>query len=59
MPLLTLILIAPAAAGLANLLLVPRRVMPWLNVLAFGATLGFGDCAPSRGAGARRRHRME
>ena len=42
MPLLTLILIAPAAAGLANLLLVPRRVMPWLNVLAFVATLALG-----------------
>src|ERR1039458_8674412 len=42
MPLLTLILIAPAAAGLANLLPVPRRVMRWLNVLAFVATLGFG-----------------
>ena len=42
MPLLTLILIAPAAAGLANLLLVPRRVMRWLNVLAFAATLALG-----------------
>ncbi|MGA2854328.1 MAG: proton-conducting transporter membrane subunit, partial [Verrucomicrobiota bacterium] len=42
MPLLTLILIAPAAAGLANLLLAPRRVMPWLNVLAFATTLAFG-----------------
>src|ERR1039457_1801462 len=42
MPLLTLILIAPAVAGLANLLLVPRRAMRWLNVLAFAATLGLG-----------------
>ena len=41
MLLLTLILIAPAAAGL-DLLLAPRRVMALLNVLAFGATLGFG-----------------
>src|ERR1039458_10424837 len=42
MPLLTLILIAPAAAGLANLLPVPRRAMRWLNVMAFAATLAFG-----------------
>ncbi len=42
MPLLTLILIAPAAAGLANLLFAPRRAMRWLNVLAFVATLGLG-----------------
>ena len=42
MPLLTLILIAPAGAGLANLLVVPRRAMRWLNVLAFVATLGLG-----------------
>jgi hydrogenase-4 component F len=40
--LLTLILIAPAAAGLANLLLLPRRVMRWVNVLAFAATLALG-----------------
>ena len=42
MPLLTLILVAPAAAGLACLLPVPRRVMSSLNALAFGATLVFG-----------------
>src|SRR5476651_593055 len=42
MPLLTFILIAPAAAGLANLLPVPQRVMSSLNMLAFGATLVFG-----------------
>jgi hydrogenase-4 component F len=42
MPLLTLILIAPVAAGLANLLPVPRRVMWPLNALAFGATLVLG-----------------
>ena len=42
MPLLTLILVAPAAAGLANLLPVPRRAMRWLNVLAFVATLALG-----------------
>jgi hydrogenase-4 component F len=42
MPLLTLILIAPVAAGLANLLPVPRRVMSLLSVLAFGATLVSG-----------------
>ena len=42
MPLLTLILIAPVTAGLANLLPMPRRGMPWLNTLAFGATLVMG-----------------
>lgn len=42
MPLLTLILVAPAAAGLASLLLAPRRVMSSLNVLAFCATLALG-----------------
>jgi hydrogenase-4 component F len=42
MPLLTLILITPVAAGLANLLPMPRRVMSSLNVLAFGATLVLG-----------------
>ncbi len=42
MPLLTLILIAPVTAGLANLLPVPRRVMSLLSVLAFGATLAMG-----------------
>jgi hydrogenase-4 component F len=42
MPLLTLILIAPAAAALAGLLPVPRRAMPWLSVLAFGVTLALG-----------------
>ena len=39
---LTFILIAPVAAGLANLLPVPRRVMSPLNAIAFGATLVFG-----------------
>jgi hydrogenase-4 component F len=42
MPLLTLILVAPLAAGLANLLPAPRRVMSSLNTLAFCATLVFG-----------------
>jgi hydrogenase-4 component F len=42
MPLLTLIPIAPFAAGLANLLPVPRWVMSSLNRLAFGATLVLG-----------------
>src|ERR1039458_8795792 len=42
MSLLTFILIAPVAAGLANLLPMPRRVMSSLNALAFGATLVFG-----------------
>jgi len=42
MPLLTLILLAPAAAGLACLLPVPRRVLSTLNALAFGATLVLG-----------------
>ena len=42
MSLLTFILVAPLAAGLASLLPVPRRAMPWLGVLAFGATLGLG-----------------
>lgn len=40
--LLTFILIAPVAAGLANLLPLPRRVMSSLNVLVFGATLILG-----------------
>jgi hydrogenase-4 component F len=43
MPLLTIILIAPAAAGLANAAAgAAPRMMPWLNVLAFGATLALG-----------------
>src|ERR1039457_1746953 len=42
MPLLTLILVAPVAAGLANLLPVPRRLMSPVNALAFGATLVLG-----------------
>lgn len=40
--LLTLILAAPVAAGLACLLPVPRRAMWLLNMLAFGATLVLG-----------------
>lgn len=40
--LLTFILIAPAAAGLANLFWLPRRIMWLLSVLAFGATLAMG-----------------
>jgi len=39
MPLLTFILFAPAAVGLANLLLPRGRLMASLSVLTFGATL--------------------
>ena len=42
MPLLTLILLIPAAAGLANLPPVSRRWMAGVNVLAFGGTLALG-----------------
>lgn len=40
--LLTFILVAPVAAGLANLLPLPRRMMSLLSTLAFGATLAIG-----------------
>jgi len=36
------ILVVPAVAGLACLLVRNRRVMSWLNVLAFATTLGLG-----------------
>ena len=39
---LTFILIIPLAAGLANLLRLPRQVMSLLSTLAFGATLVLG-----------------
>ena len=58
MPLLTSIPMAPAAAGLASVLPVSRRVMSSLNVLAFGATLVLGIALLRPGAGARRGYRM-
>src|SRR5438552_5327106 len=40
--LLTPILLIPAAAGLASLVIGPRRPAPGLGILAFAATLGLG-----------------
>jgi len=42
MPLLALLILVPAAAGLACLLVRSRRLLPALGVLAFSATLGLG-----------------
>ena len=42
MPLLTPILLVPFLAGLFCLLVRSRRVMEWLNVLAFAVALVLG-----------------
>lgn len=42
MPLLTPILLAPAAAVLLCLALRSRRLMEWVNICAFAVSLGFG-----------------
>ena len=46
--LLTLILLVPLLAGLFCLVVPSRRLMEWLNVLAFAAALALGVRLPTK-----------
>ena len=50
MPVLTILLVVPTAAGLACLVVRSRRLMAALGVAAFLVTLAAGDPAASGGA---------